>query len=615
MTGPKTYLRMLSYVRPKLPLLAATMLLSFVIVSLDGAAMWFLGTLPQILFKADAQVPQWTAFSLQNINAWLKFWTYRLVYGGSFGSPLLITCLLVAVTYTSKNVIQYLNRMLTITIQASVVQDIRDSAYHHLLRLPIPYFDRTESGRIVSMVINDIAMINNSITTTLSSMITEPMRLILFIGIMMAINAKLAVFIFLLYPVLGVLINWIGKSIRRRSNRELQSFSDLISVITESMIGIRIIKMFRVETKEKERFNRANGIYCNRFIRSEQMRSLSAPTTETLSMYLVAFLLFFGGSQALHGHAGFTGEDFIRFLIMLVASYQPIKVLAGVWGSVQTGMAAADRVFANLDLPVEPAAGAGERDRRVPFEQSVELRNVNFSYPGRTETVLRNVSIRVAKGNVVALVGPSGAGKSTILDLLPRFYEPSSGAVLIDGADAAGISLPALRSLFGIVSQENVLFNDTVTANIGFIDATPDPSRVRAAAAAANALEFIEKLPTGFDTVIGERGVMLSGGQRQRLAIARALYRDAPILILDEATSSLDTESERLVQEAIDRLMKDRTCIVVAHRLSTVRHADRIVVIDKGEIIEEGAHAELMAKSGRYRTLYDIQFSGHAGGA
>ncbi len=609
MKGPKIYLRMLSYMRSQFPLLLTSVGLSFVIVSLDGASMWFLGTLPQILFNAHAQVPQWTAFSIKNINAWLKFWTYSLVYGGTLGSPLMVTCILVGVTFSIKNIIQYTNKLISITIHSTVVQGIRDTTYHHLMRLPVTYFDKTESGRIVSMVVNDIAQINNSITTTLSSLILEPMRLVLFIGIMLAINAKLALFVFVLYPVLGVIIGWIGKSIRRRSNRELQSFSDLISVISETMIGIRVIKMFRVETKETNRFKDANLAYKNRYIRSEQMRSLASPITETLSMYLVAFLLFFGGSLALSGTAGFSGEDFVRFLILLVASYQPLKALAGINSSIQTGMAAAERVFANLDLPVERDVGTEKDLGQIAFNESVEFAHVNFAYPGCAETVLHDVSLHVPKGRVVALVGSSGAGKSTVLDLLPRFYDPTSGAILVDGVDVAKASLPSLRSLFGIVSQDNVLFNSSVSANIGFTDVIPDPSRVQAAAAAANALEFIEKLPLGFDTIIGERGVTLSGGQRQRLAIARALYRDAPILILDEATSSLDTESEKLVQEAIDHLMKDRTCIVVAHRLSTVRHADRIVVLDKGKIIEQGTHQELYSANGRYKTLYDIQFA------
>ena len=338
------------------------------------------------------------------------------------------------------------------------------------------------------------------------------------------------------------------------------------------------------------------------------MNALSAPLTETLGALVTGMLLWYGGRQVLSLDNAFTGEDFLRFVLLLIASYRPLKVLSGVNNSLQKGFAAADRVFETMDEKEEPLAPFDVS--RVPaFERELEFRHVDFSYPGCKEQVLHDLSFTIGKGMIVALVGSSGGGKSTVLDCIPRFYEVSSGQILLDGRAVGDFDMVGYRHLFGIVSQDTILFNDTVAGNIGYGVETCTREDVIRVAQAANAWSFIEELSDGLDTVVGERGVMLSGGQRQRIAIARALLRNPPILILDEATSSLDTEAERAVQRAVNMLMKNRTAVVVAHRLSTIHHADLILVIEKGRIVERGGHEELLNAGGRYKHLHDLQFS------
>jgi subfamily B ATP-binding cassette protein MsbA len=364
--------------------------------------------------------------------------------------------------------------------------------------------------------------------------------------------------------------------------------------------------MFNMSEDETGRFCNENERYTKSEIRSFTLKMLNGPLIETLGVTVAVILLWYGGRQVLSGK-GFSAEDFIRYLVLLVASYQPFKRLANMSASMQSGLAGAERVSGLLDIKCEPlvpfnAAG-------VPaFNCDIAFNDVRFTYPGCEEEVLRKVSFTIKKGDVVALVGSSGGGKSTILDLLPRFYDICGGSIKIDGRDTRECDLAGLRNLFGIVSQETVLFNDTVANNISYGFQNANEAEIRAAAAAANASEFIAKLPLGMNAVIGEKGEMLSGGQRQRLAIARALLRNPPVLILDEATSALDTESERLVQNAIDRVMENRTVLVVAHRLSTILHADSIMVLEDGCIVEQGRHQELLLKGGRYRQLYDLQF-------
>jgi subfamily B ATP-binding cassette protein MsbA len=366
--------------------------------------------------------------------------------------------------------------------------------------------------------------------------------------------------------------------------------------------------MFNMDDFEAKKFGSENSIFTKRNFRLTVISNITSPLTETLGVFMIAGLLWFGGRDVLMGK-GFTAEDFIRFIAFLFMMFQPIKALGNINNSIQNGLAAAERVFHLIDTPPEDLKTITSQTQIPVFKREIGLTNVRFTYPGTNEEVLHGIDIRVPYGKIVALVGSSGSGKSTILDLLPRFYDITSGSITLDGTDIRDFDLSGLRSMFGIVSQETILFNESVFNNIAYGIKDITKEKVVDVAKAAQAWEFIEKMPQGLDTVIGERGVMLSGGQRQRLSIARALLKNPEILILDEATSSLDTESERLVQGAINKLMENRTAIVVAHRLSTISHADTIIVLENGLITEQGTHEELMKINKRYKYFYDMQFS------
>jgi subfamily B ATP-binding cassette protein MsbA len=451
-------------------------------------------------------------------------------------------------------------------------------------------------------------MINSSMTRTFTHLLVEPIRLVCFVSLLFVISPVLTLLVFIIYPVLGYIIVTIGRVVRRRSGRMLRTFSGLISVLSETINGIRAVKMFNMNEVESAKFGAENRAFVRNSFRSAVASLATSPLTETLGVMVTVVLLWYAGKQVLGGTAAFTAEDFLRYIVILVASYRPMKSLARVNNSLQGAFAAAERVFALFDSPGEKLQPL-DASRAPAFERQIAYDNVSFTYPGCNEEVLHGVTFSVRKGEIVAFVGSSGGGKSTILDLLPRFYDLEKGRITIDGRDVRECYLVGLRHLFGIVSQDTILFNETVRNNIAYGAADAPPERVEEAAVAANALEFIEQLSEGMDTVIGERGVTLSGGQKQRLAIARALLRNPPVLILDEATSALDTESERLVQSAINNLIADRTVLVVAHRLSTVLHADCILVIEDGRIVERGTHKELLARGGRYKYLYDIQIA------
>ncbi len=603
----------MQYALPYWPLLILSVALSFLVVNFEAVSLWFAASLAKTLFDPAAALPVKPIFSFHTINDTLKYWTYRVILRENPLDSLKVVCALMASSFFVKNVLTYIKSVVMAQLNLAIVRDMRNELFGHALRLPVTYYDRERSGNIISLVVNDIASINESMTSTFDKLFTEPIRVVFFIGVLFAVNVKLTLAIFIIFPVLGFIIAAIGQSVRRRSKRMLESLSGLLSILHETVGGIRAVKMFNMDGFETEKFNRENDRFVHRSFRANNISSISSPLTEVLGVVVVILLLWYGGKEVLktahHGTiAGFGAEDFIRFLIFLFSTFTPLKTLSTVNNSLQRGFAAAERVFRIIDSPTEPLRTVMP-EAIPPFNDEITVSGVSFTYPGSEEEVLHEVSFSLKKGSIIALVGSSGSGKSTLLDLLPRFYPVSSGSIRIDGRDITEFDLSGLRSLFGIVAQETFLFNDSIRNNIAYGLAGADAALVIEAAKAAHAWEFIERLPEGLDTTIGDRGVMLSGGQRQRLAIARALLRNPPILILDEATSSLDTESERLVQDAINRLVQDRTVLVVAHRLSTIRHADHILVLDKGSIIEQGTHEDLLKANRRYKYLYDIQFA------
>ena len=504
-----------------------------------------------------------------------------------------------------KNFFVWLAGNLGAQLQEYVTRDVRDAVYTHLQRLPLTFFARTKVGQIISRVITDTAQTKVVITTLVTQSFQSAALVLAYIAVLLANSVQLTLLAIVVAPLVIGALQPLLKRLRRGYRRLGDDYGEMTSVLQEAVTGVRLVKSFRAEPYEEQRFLDASDRYSEGLMRITRVAFLSQPITEFLGTLVAVAILWIGARMVLVSGT-LQPSQLIAFLVIVMRLLQPMKQLSQIPTSAQQALAASDRLFEVLDAPTEAALDRGTRTV-TGFHDSLVFEDVSFAY--EEEPVLSNISFGARKGDVVALVGPSGAGKSTLVDLIPRFYEPTSGRILVDGIDAREIALPSLRSLTGIVSQDTVLFNDTVRSNIAYgASERFTEEQIVAAARAANADVFIRELPQGYDTVLGERGTRLSGGQRQRIAIARALLIDPPILILDEATSALDTESERLVQEAIDRLLTGRTVFVIAHRLSTVRHADEILVLDRGRIVERGAHPELLAKRGVYFRLHSLQF-------
>lgn len=484
-----------------------------------------------------------------------------------------------------------------------IICDLRDELNQHIQRLSLAFFNRTQTGDILSRVSNDVALVRTALTDAVASVMRDATSLVALIVVAFYKDPILALIAFLVFPASVLPIVKLSQRLRRFSKRGQRTLGTLTSLLQETVQGNRVVKAFGMEDYERERFQAENRRLYRLYMKASMIKALTTPALEVLAAFAIGGVVWYGGNSVIAG--GRSQGSFLAFLTAMFLLYEPFKRLTKANATIQQGVAGAERVFDLLDTEPEVVDRPGAR-ALTAMRRGIVFENVGFRYG--TEPVLKDVTLKIQAGEVVALVGMSGGGKSTLADLIPRFYDVTEGRITIDGVDLRDYTLRSLRAQIALVTQFTFLFNDTVRANIAYGDPGKSMDDVVTAAQAANAHEFITALPQGYETPIGELGVTLSGGQRQRLAIARALLKDAPILILDEATSALDTESERLVQQAIERLMVNRTTLVIAHRLSTIRRADRIVVVVRGQIVEEGTHEELLALGAEYRKLYDLQF-------
>ena len=513
--------------------------------------------------------------------------------------------LFILVIIALKNVVDFARSYLVARVEQGVTRDLREAVYDHLLQLDLSFFARTRTGQIVSRLTHDVEQLRTLVTKELAKTLSSVLEFGAALFWMLLISPRLTAAAFVVIPLTMVVWGPLIRRLRRRDRRVLHLAGEVSAHVQETVSGIRLVKAASAEDLERKRFRALTGGYFDTFLRTVKLRSLAAPITEMLVALGTALLLWYGARMVVVQGA-LTGEEFIGFIVLSTKLYAPVKYLSKLPALIQPGLVGAERVFEFLDAPVEIRDRPGARPFTTP-QTGIEYRDVSLEYR-EGEPILQDVSFQVPAGSVVALVGPSGAGKTSIVDILGRFYDVTSGSVLIDGTDVRDLELASLRGALGIVSQETVLFHDTVRANIAYGTPGATVEHVEAAARAAHAHDFITALPEAYETVVGERGTSLSGGQRQRIAIARAILRDPPILVFDEATSALDAESERLVQEAVAKLLEGRTVFVIAHRLSTIQRADSIIVLDEGRIVQRGTHESLMSEPGLYRHLHDLQF-------
>ena len=592
------------------PYIFISSLAAIVFVLLNTASIWLTASLiNNILADFDKIVQtqaEWAGKAGLTLNEKLKYWTNVLILRETPLESLKVLCLSILTVFFIKNIFLYIKNILLRIVELKLVKEIRDRLYIHIQTLSLGYFNRQHTGSITSIVMNDVEQLQIALAVVFQRLFVEPINILTFVALLFIISWKLALIAIIIIPLAGIAILSIGRSIRRKSRRTQVKIAEIMQILTETLTSIRIVKAFVNEKEEINNFTRESKHYFKLLLKRARLDLIAGPTTETFGVIIGVVLLWYGGMEVL-AQKGVSAEDFIRFILILFSILGPIKQLSNVNLKIQIGAASAERIFGLLDTPAEVVEDPDPVNLDV-FNNAIEFDQIHFEYSDSDDRVLDEVSFSIQKGEVVALVGSSGSGISTIADLIPRFFDVSKGELRIDGNDVRKISFSSLRGSMGIVTQEVILFNDTIRKNIAYGQSDVTEEGIQKAAEAANALEFIEQTPDGFDTLIGERGVNLSGGQKQRLAIARALLKNPPILILDEATSALDTESEKMVQKAIEVLMKDRTVLVIAHRLSTVQNADKIVVLDKGKILEVGSHNELYEKGGLYRRLYDIQF-------
>ena len=607
----KDYFRLLSFAKPIEKFAIPYVITTLLYILFNTLNLALLAPLLDTLFNSKEVVAEAkaTTTTIQDKSWWDIMERFRDVtdyYIHNYGpqAALKFVCLVIVVSVLLSNIFRYLSSRIMEDLRVHTLLNLRKTVFNNVMNLHLSFFNSQRKGDIISKVSSDVQVVQFTVTNTLQVVFKEPVTLIVYIVLLFAISVKLTFFSLLIIPLSGLIIAKIVKRLRQQATQAHETFANMLGYLDEALSGIKIVKAFNATEYVKDRFQQENINYSNITRKMVRRQQLASPVSEFLGVTMVAGIVYFGGSLVLTGESTLTSSQFIAYIVVFSQVMRPAKALSDAFSAIHTGLAAGKRVLDLIDEKPEIVDGPNAVDI-TSFGKSITFKDVSFAYGDRT--ILNHINIEIPKGKTVALVGPSGGGKSTLMDLLPRFIEPQKGNILIDGVDIREITVTSLRSQMGFVNQESILFNDTIFNNIAFAKPNASREEVMTAAKIANAHEFIMHTDNGYDTSIGDRGIRLSGGQRQRLCIARAILGNPPVMLLDEATSALDTESEKLVQDALYKLMENRTSLIIAHRLSTIQNADLIIVLDKAAIVEQGSHSQLMENNGLYRRLIDMQ--------
>ncbi|MDT8394135.1 MAG: ABC transporter ATP-binding protein [Bacteroidales bacterium] len=602
----KKYRRVLNYIRPYWLFAALNIFFNLCTIIFSLFTFALLAPFLSLLFgntELITEKPE-LSFSSDALISYMNYILSDIIQTQGQMQALLTICFVLLGTFFLRNMARFMSMFFMANVRIGSVKDIRNEVFKKILVLPLAFYHTRKKGDIIARVTTDVQEVEYSIMNYLEMIIRDPITIIAYFAFLLSMSPSLTLFVMIVLPVTGYLIGRIGRTLRRQSKVGQSRLAGMLSTIEESIGGLRIIKAFNAIMFMDRKFTDQNEWYAKISLKIYRRRDLSSPLSEFLSSVVIITVLWFGGGLVLGENSPISGEVFITYIVIFSQIIPPAKTFATGYYSIQKGLASADRIFDILDAE-EVIEEKKDAIAIKDFTQKIEYKNVTFRY--EDENVLKNINLKIEKGRIIALVGQSGGGKSTLVDLLPRFYDTVEGEILIDGVNLKEYKIDDVRGLMGIVTQESILFNDTVFNNIAFGKTNVSEEDVIEAAKVANAHEFISKMPKGYQTNIGDRGTKLSGGQKQRISIARAVLRNPPILIMDEATSALDTESERLVQDALAKVMSNRTSIVIAHRLSTIKFADEIIVLQKGEIVERGNHNALIKANGIYKKLHELQ--------
>ena len=598
----KIFKRILNYTQSFRLLILLSILSSIVYVVLNSMSIWLIGTMLGNVMTSNSL----TVNNPSNLNESLNYLVKNLIGTGSQIEQLKSLCILLLIIFIIKNILFYTSNLIMAYVQNNVITTIRIKLFKHITTLSLSFFNNTKISDLSSILIRDIGGMRVAFSQSLQKLIVEPLSIISFIFLLVIINIKFAIFVIIIIPLSGFFSYKIGQSIRRKSKRTSIQSAGILNIIKETLTNIKIVKIFNLEKLENKKFIKENIKYFDLIFKQSKLAHLLTPINETIGLLVGILLIWFGGTSVLQDQT-MKSDDFIKFILLLFAMLQPIRKLSNINVLFQNGIAASERVFSIFDN-YQKIKEENNAIKINQFKSNIVFENVSFKYDNDNQgNILNNISVNINKGQTIAIVGESGAGKSTFSELIPRLYDVTEGQLLIDGININKYTLNSLRNLIGVVTQNSILFNDTIKSNISYGNDNVLDSQVLDAIKSANLENLINKLSDGANTIIGENGVKLSGGEKQRLSIARAIIKNPEILILDEATASLDSDSEKKVHKAINNLIKDRTVIIIAHRLSTIINADKILVFMKGNIIEQGTHSELLKHSTVYKNLYELQ--------